>query len=285
MLVSCAPRDIAPHASTPIPPPVEGEVLVGAGDIASCSVDSDEATAKLLDGIPGTVFTIGDNAYPNGSLDDYTKCYGPTWGRHKARTRPAIGNHDYKTASAQGYFAYWGETAGTSAQSWYSYDLGAWHVVVLDSNCTKVGCGPDSPQVAWLKADLAKSAAKCTLAYWHHPRWGAGRPDPAVQAFWDVLHAAGAELVVNGHDHFYERLAPMDPAGKPDAAAGIRQITAGTGGAGLYDFEKPPLPVTEARNDKTFGVLRLALKDGAYDWKFVPVAGSTFSDAGTAACH
>ena len=261
-------------------------MLVGAGDIAGCDKDTDEATARLLDSIAGTVFTAGDNVYPSGTPDEYARCYAPSWGRHKARTRPAPGNHDYKTDGAAGYFDYFGAAAGSKGRGWYSYDLAGWHVVVLDSNCAKVGgCDAGSPQVKWLAEDLAKSTAKCTLAYWHHPRWGGGRPDPGVQAFWDVLHANGADLVVNAHDHFYERLTPMDPQGKPDAAKGIRQITVGTGGFSLYDFEKPPLPETEVRNDKTHGVLKLTLKPDGYDFAFVPVAGSTFTDAGSAACH
>jgi acid phosphatase type 7 len=260
-------------------------VLVGAGDIAGCDVETDEATAKLLDGIPGTVFTTGDNTYPNGALEQYRSCYESTWGRHKSRTRPAPGNHEYRTPEAAGYFDYFGAAAGTRGEGWYSYDLGAWHVVVLNSNCTHVGCGADSAQVKWLEADLAKSGARCTLAYWHHPRWGGGRPDPAVQAFWDVLHEKGADLVVNGHDHFYERIAPVDPKGVPDPARGIRQITAGTGGISLYAFANPPLPITEVRDDKSYGVLALTLKTEGYDWRFVGVPGTTFTDAGSAVCH
>jgi hypothetical protein len=263
-------------------------VLVGAGDIARCDVDTVEATAKLLDAIPGTVFTAGDNVYEKGSLDEYRRCYEPTWGRHKARTRPAPGNTEYGTAAAAGYFDYFGGLAGKRGEGWYSYDVGAWHVVVLNSNCAAVGCGTNSAQVTWLAADLAASSAKCTLAYWHHPRWGGGsrrRPEPGVQAFWDVLYEKGAELVVNGHNHFYERTAPVDPKGVPDPARGIRQIIAGTGGARLYKFATPPLPITEVRDDKTFGVLKLSLKPDGYDWQFVGVPGSSFADSGSAACH
>ena len=275
---SCSPRDRGGAEAPSV-------VLVGAGDIAGCATETDEATAKLLDAIPGTVFTTGDNAYANGAIEDYRNCYEPTWGRHKGRTRPALGNHDFRTPAAAGYFEYFGSSAGTRGEGWYSYELGAWHVVVLNSNCTVVGCGPDSPQGKWLAADLAASKARCTLAYWHHPRWGGGRPDPGVQPFWDVLYANGADLVVNGHDHFYERLAPVDPQGAPDPARGIRQITAGMGGISLYDFAAPALPITEVRDDKTFGVIALTLGAKGYDWRFVPVAGSTFTDAGTTRCH
>ncbi|UCF75907.1 MAG: metallophosphoesterase [Betaproteobacteria bacterium] len=269
--------------------PVESivPVLVGAGDIARCGREAVEATAKLLDGIPGTVFTAGDNVYERGTLDEYRRCYESTWGRHKARTRPAPGNHDYRTEAAAGYFDYFGAAAGKRGEGWYSYDIGGWHVVVLNSNCAAVGCGADSAQLQWLAADLAASSAKCTLAYWHHPRWGGGsrRPEPGVQAFWDVLYEKGAELVINGHDHFYERIAPVDPKGVPNPARGIRQITVGTGGGSLYEFEKPPLPITEVRDDKTYGVLKLSLNADGYDWQFVGVPGSLFSDSGSAACH
>jgi len=274
-------------SSAPRPADSVVPVLVGAGDIARCGVYGAEATAKLLDAIPGTVFTAGDNAYEKGSPDEYRRCYDPTWGRHKARTRPAPGNHDYRTRGAAGYFDYFGKVTGARGEGWYSYDVGAWHVVVLNSNCAAVGCSADSAQVKWLAADLEASSAKCTLAYWHHPRWGSGsrRPEFGVQAFWEVLYAKGAELVVNGHDHFYERIAPIDPKGAPDPARGIRQITAGTGGASLYTFRKPPPPITEVRDDKTFGVLKLSLKPDGYDWQFVGVPGSSFADSGSAACH
>jgi len=282
LLLASAWASSAPQSADLVVP-----VLVGAGDIARCDVDTVEATAKLLDTISGTVFTAGDNAYEKGSLDEYHRCYEPTWGRHKARTRPAPGNHEYRTDAAAGYFDYFGEVAGKRGEGWYSYDVGAWHVVVLNSNCAAVGCGADSAQVTWLAADLAASSAKCTLAYWHHPRWGGGsrRPKPGVQAFWEVLYEKSADLVVNGHDHFYERTAPVDPKGVPDPARGIRQITAGTGGASLYRFKKPPLPITEVRDDKTFGVLKLSLRPDGYDWQFVGVPGSSFADSGSAACH
>lgn len=262
-------------------------VLAGAGDIARCGVGAAQATAKLLDAISGMVFTAGDNAYEKGSHDEFRRCYEPTWGRHKARTRPAPGNHEYRTDAAAGYFGYFGTAAGTRGEGWYSYDVGTWHVVVLNSNCAAVGCGPASAQLTWLAADLAASSAKCTLAYWHHPRWGGGsrQPEPGVQAFWEVLYEKGADLVVNGHDHFYERIAPVDPKGMPDPERGIRQITVGTGGGSLYKFERPPLPITEVRDDKTFGVLKLSLRADGYDWQFVGIPGSFFTDSGSAACH
>jgi hypothetical protein len=261
-------------------------VLVGAGDIASCTTTADSATARILDHIPGTVFTLGDNAYPDGSSADFAGCYQPTWGRHRARTRPATGNHDYKTPDAGAYFAYFGATAGAAGQGWYSYDLGAWHVVVLNSDCDDVGgCGPGSPQVTWLQADLAAHAGAPLLAYWHHPRFSSGvhGGSSSMRTFWDVLYGAGAELVLNGHDHDYERFAPQDPGGRRDGRYGIREFVVGTGGAPLR------AQATAAANSQAFhgvhGVLRLTLRANGYDWRFVPVAGQTWSDSGSGTVH
>ena len=261
-------------------------VLVGAGDIADCATTADSATADLLDGIAGTVFTLGDNAYPDGSAADFSDCYAPTWGRHLSRTRPATGNHDYITADASAYFDYFGSVAGARGRGWYSYDLGSWHIVVLNSNCEAIGgCGPGSPQVTWLEADLAAHAGAPLLAYWHHPRFSSGAHGgtSSVQTFWDVLYGAGAELVLNGHDHDYERFAPQDPGARPDRAYGIREFVVGTGGAGLR-----PLGTTAPNSEvlsATHGVLRLTLRADGYDWRFVPVAGATWTDSGSSGIH
>ena len=262
-------------------------VIVGAGDIATCGGEADEATARLLDGIEGTVVTLGDTVDSDGSAEELTACYGPTWGRHLARTRPSPGNHDYETPGAAGYFGYFGAAAGDPAEGWYSYDLGGWHVVALNSNCALVGgCGADSPQGRWLAADLAASPARCTLAYWHHPRFTAGQDGDALAmaALWAMLHAAGAEVVLSGHTHAYERYAPLDGAGELDTARGIRQLVAGTGGNVLHPIHEPR-EHSEVTDDGTHGVIRLTLGEGWYEWAFVPVEGATFSDAGTGACH
>lgn len=259
-------------------------VLVGAGDIASCSSNDDEATAKLLDAITGTVFTAGDNAYENGSATDYANCYGPTWGRHKSRTRPAIGNHEYNTPSATGYFGYFGSAGGEAGKAYYSYELGPWHVIVLNSN---LDMSSSSPQITWLKADLAAhQATKCTLAIWHHPRFSSGHhgSSAAVQPLWQALYDAHADLIVSGHDHIYERFKPQTPVGQVDLSRGIREFVVGTGGAGLYAFEHPAAN-SEVKNNVTHGVLKLTLFADHYDWKFVPVAGSSFTDSGSANCH
>ncbi|MGI9627596.1 MAG: metallophosphoesterase family protein [Longimicrobiales bacterium] len=265
------------------PDPRVGEVLVGAGDIAECGLQSDEATADLLDGIPGTVFTAGDNVYDDGTAQEFQDCYEPSWGRHKARTRPSAGNHDYNTPDATGYYAYFGSAAGNPDEGYYSYDLGSWHVVVLNSNIPReLG----SPQIDWLINDLASTSAECTVAYWHHPRFTSGfhRNDESMAAMWDALYAAGAEIVINGHDHHYERFAPQDPAGQPDPDMGIREFVVGTGGTDLF----PAIFLasnSEVRNASTFGVLKLTLYDGAYDWEFVPVVGQSFTDSGSEVCH
>jgi hypothetical protein len=273
----------APDAATTGDP-----VLVGAGDISDCSNDNDEVTAKLLDGIDGTVFTTGDNAYPNGTDAEFKDCYDPTWGRHKARTKPSPGNHDYHTAGASGYFNYFGAAAGDLSKGYYSYDLGEWHVVALNGMCKDVGgCGDASPQITWLKQDLASNQKECTLAIWHHPLFSSGDEhgnDPKMKAAWDTLYAANAELVLNGHDHVYERFAPQTPSAVVDPTNGIREFVVGTGG-GSHDGLGTRRANSEVFNDDTYGVLKLTLHPGSYDWQFVPEAGKTFTDSGTNNCH
>jgi len=257
-------------------------VFVGAGDIASCSRDQDEATAKLLDNISGTVYTTGDNVYPDGTASQFTNCYGPTWGRHKNRTRPSPGNHDYHTSGASGYYNYFGTAAGDSGKGYYSYNLGAWHIIALNS---EVGYSAGSAQVQWLRNDLAANQKVCTLAYWHHPRFSSGQHGNSSrsQPFWDALYEYGADVVINGHDHTYERFAPQNPNGQADANRGIREFIAGTGGAGLYSFPSIQ-PNSQVRNNTTYGVLKLTLHSTSYDWQFVPIAGQNFTDSGSSNC-
>ncbi|MCZ7570519.1 MAG: metallophosphoesterase [Ardenticatenaceae bacterium] len=263
-------------------------MLIGAGDIAGCSSTGDEATAALLDQIPGTVFTTGDNVYSSGTAKQFANCYDPSWGRHRARTRPAPGNHDYGTAGAAGYFDYFGPLAGEPDKGYYSYDLGAWHIVVLNSNCSAIGgCAAGSPQEQWLRADLAAHPAACTLAYWHHPLFSSGLHgnSPSMQAIWEALYAYAADVVLNGHDHDYERFAPQDPNGVADPAHGIREFVVGSGGKSHYPFLGLPIANSEVRNDNTFGVLKLTLHPASYTWEFVPEAGQTFTDAGSEPCR
>ncbi len=280
-----APQLVFTTTPAPPPPPPSGDpVLVGAGDIANASGNA-ERTAALLDAIPGTVYTTGDNAYPNGTLAEFTSYYEPTWGRHKARTRPSPGNHEYNTPGATGYYSYFGDLAGPAGQGYYSYDLGAWHVVSLNS---EVDMTAGSAQETWLRADLAANPASCTLAYWHKPLFTSAEThvgNPATRPLFQALHDAGAEVVVTGHNHHYERFAPLDPAGTPDPVAGVREFVAGMGGASHYGFGATPHPASEARNSTAYGVLKFTLHPTSYDWEFVPVAGQTYADGGTTDCH
>jgi len=280
-------------APSPTPTPSPGDpVIAGAGDIAT-SGSGDEATAKLLDGMSDltAVFTTGDNAYPDRTDPNYAAYYEPTWGRHKAKTRPVPGNHDYVTDAA-GYVNYFGDAAGTRSKGWYSYDLGAWHLIALNSSrtgsaCTPVPCGPGSEQYDWLKADLAAHPNRCVLAYWHHPLFtrGSHRPGIAgVKSFWELLYAGGADVILNGHDHNYQRFAPMNPAGEFEAIRGIREFVIGEGGNSEHTMQSPGGNL-EASQSGTHGVLRLGLHPASYDWEFVPVAGRTYRDAGAASCH
>jgi hypothetical protein len=262
------------------------DVLVGAGDIGSCRHAGDEATAALLDSIPGIVFTLGDNAYPDGALSSFARCYAPTWGRHRARTRPALGNHEYDTHAASGHFTYFGALAGEPGDGYYSYERGPWHVVVLNSN---IDMSEGSPQMAWLRKDLATSRARCMLAYWHHPRFSSGDhhgDNASLTPAWTALYAAGAELVMSGHEHLYERFAPQRPDGTSDSARGMRQFIVGTGGGGdRYPFRRAPAPNSEVREHRAIGVLKLTLHPDRYTWEFVPAAGTTFTDSGSSPCH
>jgi calcineurin-like phosphoesterase family protein len=252
-------------------------VLVGAGDISSCGNDNDAKTALLLSRVPGTVFTIGDNVYQSGTSRQFTTCYNPTWGKYKRRTMPVPGNHDYVTSGAAGYFNYFHRA------KYYAYNRGAWRIYALNS---EIDTSTDSVQVRWLKADLARYPKKCVMAYWHRPRWSSGNihgSDQNMQIIWAVLFDANAELVINGHEHNYERFAPMNESGQ-SVTNGLREIVAGTGGESHYGFGRI-LSASQARNSNTYGVLKLTLHPTGYDWKFIPVAGSSYTDSGSTDCH
>lgn len=262
--------------------------LVGAGDIADCrDLRGAEATAKLLEQIPGTVMAVGDLAYPDGSKENFV-CYDKTWGRVKSRTRPAPGNHEFHAVGATPYFDYFGAAAGDPRNGYYSYELGTWHIVVLNSECLGVGgCEAGSRQETWLRADLKAHPASCTLAYWHKPLFSSGSAhgnDVTVKPLWQALYDANADVVVTGHDHHYERFAPQNADGLADPARGIREFVVGTGGKnqrliGAID------PNSEVRNADAFGVLKLMLRRGSYDWQFIPEPGKTFVDSGSGKCH
>lgn len=268
-------------------------VLVGAGDIASCrDPKGARATAKLIEQIPGTVFAAGDLAYEKGTPAEFKNCYGPAWGRFKDRTRPALGNHEYVDHVAAGYFQYWGAKAGPKGKGYYSYDLGNWHIVVLNTNCgmhAMGGCAMGSPQEAWLRADLADHPNACILAYGHHALFSSGlfkshAMHPELGPLWEDLYAAHADLVLAGHEHSYERFAPQDPEGKADPEHGIREIVVGTGGRS-HDPLGFATPNSEVRNWETYGVLKLTLAPGKYNWEFIPEEGKPFRDSGSATCH
>jgi acid phosphatase type 7 len=277
-----APRLVL-HAQ---PQPGGGVVVAGAGDIADEDGDA-EKTATLLDQIAAAhVITTGDNAYPDGTLAQFDAFYAPTWGRHKARTRPSPGNHEYHTSGAAGYFDYFGSLAGERGKGYYAWDPApGWRAYALNSNCSQAGgCGAASPQLTWLKADLAANPRSCVLAYWHHPRFTQGNysDDTSVTPFWDALQAARAELILSGHDHNYQGYPPMLPDGSP-SPGGIRQIVVGMGGTNHYGVRPDSRRVTQ--NDDTYGVIKLTLGDGRYSWEFVPEQGGTFSDSGSSGCH
>lgn len=251
-----------------------GVRLLAVGDIASCSSDGDEQTAALVSGLRGPIAVLGDIAYDNGSAADFATCFTPSWGHLVPRIRAALGNHEYNTGNAEVAL----QLFGLPPDGWYSYELGGWHIVVLNSNCDQVGgCNRDSPQWHWLQADLSTHPARCTLAYWHHPRFSSGEhgSDIALAPFWDLLARAKADVVLQGHDHDYERFAPLK---------GIRSFVVGTGGKGHRSFAAPRRG-SVVRNGDTFGVLLLTLRPTDYDWRFVPVAGRSFTDTGTGRCR
>jgi acid phosphatase type 7 len=293
--------------------------LVGAGDIASCNYNRDYYTAQVVESTiasanaPVTVFTLGDNAYPDGSANQFKNCYDPTWGgSHLGErsditlkivnpsmwtlTRPAVGNHEYRTQGASTYFGYFGaEKAGALDKGYYSYDRGSWHIIVLNSNCSEVGgCGASSPQGKWLKQDLAAHPASCTAAAFHHPLFTSSTADTnIVRPFWTTLYNAGAEVILSGHAHYYERFAPQRPDGTLASTYGIREFVVGTGGASPDNPMRTPRAanskidseVPEAPGTTYYGILKLDLLRGGYAWEFRPRAGDAFTDSGSGQCH
>jgi len=281
------PQPSPTATETPLPSPtIEiGETLVGAGDIAICGLSFDDQTAALLESIPGTIFTTGDNSNEDGTLEQYETCFGPNWGRFKERMHPAPGNHDLK--GGMDYYTYFGEQAGPPGQGYYSYDLGSWHILSLNSICLyDNSCGPGSPQYDWLMNDLATHPNQCSLAYWHHPFFSSGvhGNNPGIQPLWQLLHIAGVEIVLNGHDHHYERFAPQDAFAQRDEERGIRQFIVGTGGAFLRSLPSERAANSELAMDDHYGVLRLTLYQGRYEWIFVDIHGQIL-DSGQGNCH
>ena len=279
---------------------VSGVRVAAAGDIA-CDPGSESfedgggsglecrqlATSDLLvAGDYAAVLALGDLQYGDASSAGFAASYDRSWGRVRSITRPVPGNHDYDVDGAAGYFRYFGPAAGDPARGYYSYDLGGWHVVALNSNCSEVGgCNAGSPQERWLRADLAANPAPCTLAYWHHPRFSSGEhgSDSTYEDFWRVLYEARADVVLVAHDHDYERFAPQTANGALDHARGIREFVVGTGGSSVRTFPVVR-PHTEVRDRTSLGILELTLGAGAYGWRFRPAVGS-FTDAGSDRCH
>ena len=285
-VAACSGEPSGPSAASGGATPSAGSstataVFVGAGDIGRCGSPGPEATALLLDRQPGTVFTLGDNAYPSGREQDYRDCYGPTWGRHRSRTRPVPGNHEYEQPGAAPYFAYFGSRAGTDGAGYYAYTLGAWRIFALNSELP-VSAG--SAQAVWLETELAASRSVCTAAYWHRPLVSSGPhgDNPDMIDLFRLLYDAGVEFVLSGHDHIYERFERLDPTGRPDSR-GTRQFIVGTGGTWLYAPQRVRLG-SEVQGTE-WGVLRLDLAPGSYRWQFLPVAGASFQDFGSDTCR
>jgi acid phosphatase type 7 len=257
----------------------------GNGTADACHM---KATSNLIVNADlAAVLPLGDIQYETGTASAFQQSYNPTWGRVKSITRPAVGNHEYATTDAKDYYSYFGAAAGDPSKGYYSYNVGKWHIIALNSNCSEVGgCGAGSPQEQWLQADLKAHPSACTLAYWHHPRFSSGEhgSDSNYDAFWQDLYASGAEVVLNGHDHDYERFAPQSPHAKADEKRGIRQFVVGTGGKNHYRFVSNQ-PYSQVRNSDTYGVLKLTLHPQSYTWEFVPEAGKTFTDSGSGSCH
>lgn len=276
-------------STPPPPPPPPPVVMVGAGDIAGCQANgAPEQTARLLDGIEGIVYTLGDNAYPDGSAARFAACYHPTWGRHKARTRPSVGNHEYLTEGAAGYFGYFGVAAGDPAKGYYSYDVGRyWHVAVVNSNLPLTA---SSAQYAWLRSDISGSSRTCTLVYMHHQRFSSGANHGSqnwLEPVWALMYELGVDVVLSAHEHLYERFAPQTSTGVADAAYGIRQFTVGMGGSDSTNSYPigTPLPTSEFRDNRFPGVLKLALDSARYAWQYITTPNATVRDEGAGTCH
>ena len=282
LLCGCADAALVPDGDDDEAPETFTYVTAVA-DVAGCTSPYDEATSAIVDTLPGLILMAGDIAYESGTRKEFSDCYDPSWGRHKGRTRPVPGNHEYETESGAPYYEYFGSNAGQAGVGYYSFNVGTWHVVALNSN---IDMSAGSPQGQWLRKDLADNSALCTLAFWHHPLFTSGfhGAQPQVAPLWRALEEAGAEIVIAGHDHHYERSNPQRADGTADNARGLRQFIVGNGGRSLF----PALFFSQnsvKRYDTGYGVLRLALGEKTYRWNFIPVTPGAFSDEGTGTCH
>jgi len=265
----------------------KGEIFIGAGDVSFCDSDGDVLTGKILDRFPGTIFMLGDASNNTGLPEDYTKCFDPAWGRFKPRMKPAIGNHDYITDTGRNFFNYFGAIAGEAGKGYYSYDLGVWHIIVLNSQCGTRDCATGSREEKWLRQDLAAHPAQCTLAYWHAPTFSSGfdANEPRTLPLYDDLFDADVDVLLTGHQHHYERFIAQDPDADPEPERGIREFIVGTGGAWTDPVRVPPLPNSQVIFTDTFGVLKMQLFPGWYTWQFIPVPGKPRSDWGSDTCR
>jgi len=295
LLYGCLPGNArkSPVDAAPLVSAENGFLLFAAGDIAQCGKRAAEESgaartaaligARIRPGMRYAVLALGDTSYPYGLPSEYANCYEPTWGRFKANTFPAPGNHEYYVPSAYGYYNYFGDAAGPERRGYYSFDIGRWHIVSINS---LLQSDENARQLAWLDNDLKRHKSSCILAFWHHPLFSSGGHgnNPRMQDAWRILQAAHADVVLNGHDHNYERFSPQDANGNRDADNGIREFIVGTGGARLTPFVWSS-DNTEVIDHSTHGVLKMRLRDGGYDWEFLPVGEAGFSDSGTATCH
>lgn len=274
-----APSPVANNVATPSGP---AGTLVGAGDVALCDAPGATKTAALLDDLRGTIIIPGDIAYPTGSMADFRNCFDPAWGRHRSRIRPVPGNHEYDTPGAAGYFEYFGAAAGPGGLGYYSFTAGPWLVLAINS---QVPVSRGSAQYEWLRSELTRDNRLCTAAFWHRPLFSSGTngPQPDMADVWHLLYAQNVDIVINGHEHIYERFAPQTPDGELDHVRGIRQFTIGTGGAPQTTV------VATARNSEiaasAWGIATFTLHSQGYRWEFVPAAGESFRDAGAGSCH
>jgi acid phosphatase type 7 len=261
----------------------EGLPLNAVSDIASCISDGDEAVAALLGTLDGLVISPGDNSQDIGSAEYYAKCYEPNFGQYKDRIYPVPGNHDVYHGTLDGYYTYFGDHAGPAGLGYYSFNYGSWHIVGLNS---MISLQPTTPQYEWLHADLAANPVLCTLVFVHNPAFhsGAGGRSQRLKYAFPLMYEMGVDVIVSGDAHHYERFSPMNPEGKLDAERGVRQFVVGTGGAS-HTALAGRWRTTEVRENTTFGITRFFLRDGGYSWRFVPIAGGTFTDTGDWTCH
>lgn len=278
----------------PPPPPATAVTLVAAGNISKCTNQNDEITAQIIDTMTtATVLVVGNAANPGGLPGDYTNCYDPTWGRFKARTYGVIGNHDYDSLpNGDGFFGYFGQRGGQAGKGFYSFDVGAWHVIVLNTeNATAVPYAAGSEQQTWLAGDLAANAGKkCTMVAFRRTRYYSsatpgGSELTSLASLWSRFAAGGVDVVINSGQYFYERMAPMSATGVRDDASGMRQFNVGTGGESLVSSLPTGVSANSEKLGRDYGVLRLTLRADSYDWRFVSAVGGSFTDSGTGTCH